>query len=157
MTGIIRCLILEDDPDDVIRLTHQLQRSDAAIEVRSIGRIAELRDALAEPCDILLADYRLTEATALDALRVVAEVRPGLPVIVVSGVIAEEEAGASFRAGARDFVTKGRLDRLARAIRHEVEAADERERTVGLEGAPGRQRDPDQRGALAPARPVLDG
>ncbi len=134
MTGIIRCLILDDDPNDVIRLTHQLQRSDATIEVRSIERIAELRDALAEPCDILLADYRLTDATALDALRVVAEVRPGLPVIVVSGVIAEEEAGASFRAGARDFVTKGRLDRLARAIRHEVEAADERERTVGLEG-----------------------
>lgn len=37
MTGIIRCLILEDDPSDAIRLTHQLQRSDAAIEVRSIA------------------------------------------------------------------------------------------------------------------------
>lgn len=134
MTRIIRCLVLDDDPNDVTLIARQLQRSDAAIEVRSIERIAELRDALAEPCDILLADYRLSGATALDALRVAAEVRPGLPVIVVSGVIVEAEAGESFRAGARDFVTKGRLDRLARAIRREVEAADERERTVGLEG-----------------------
>ena len=134
MTGNIRCLILDDEPDGVVLLTRQLQKSGLDIEVRSIEQLAELRDALAEPCDILLTDYRLGDATALDALRVAAEARPGLPVIVISGVIAEEEAAAAFRAGACDFLTKGRLERLARAIRREVEAADERERTAGLEG-----------------------
>ena len=134
MTGSIRCLILDDEPDGVVLLTRQLQKSGLDIEVRSIEQLAELRDALAEPCDILLTDYRLGDATALDALRVAAEARPGLPVIVISGVIAEEEAAAAFRAGACDFLTKGRLERLARAIRREVEAADERERTAGLEG-----------------------
>ena len=50
-----------------------------------------------------------------------------MPLILVSGSISEEEAVAALRGGARDFLTKGKLARLAPAIERELREAGVRE------------------------------
>ena len=131
--GVLRLVVIDDEPDDVLLLRRQLKKDGIDAEMVAVERLEELEAALAGPCDLLLTDYRLTGSTALDALAIAARLRPGLPVIVVSGVIDEEEAGAAFRAGARDFVTKRRLERLVPAMRRELAAAAERRHAAELE------------------------
>lgn len=133
MSVDVRCLVLDDEPDDVLLLRRALRAGGLDAEVTHIEALDELPGALLGTYDVLVTDYRLAGATALDALALVAVSRPDLPVIVVSGVIDEEQAGAAFRAGARDFVSKNRLERLGRAIQREVDAAAERRAAADLE------------------------
>src|SRR5262249_44058707 len=49
-----------------------------------------------------------------------------LPFIFVSGVLGEDRAVGAMRAGARDYVLKDNLTRLAPAIRREIAASDSR-------------------------------
>src|SRR4030095_11298439 len=49
-----------------------------------------------------------------------------LPVIMVSGEVGEEYAVAAMKAGADDFVMKGRLSRLVRPVARELQEAKTR-------------------------------
>jgi CheY-like chemotaxis protein len=58
-----------------------------------------------------------------DALKLVKLFDPDLPFIVVSGTRGEEHAVDAMRAGASDFIIKGRLHRLAPVLERELQAA----------------------------------
>ena len=73
-----------------------------------------------EPWDVILCDYSLPGITATEALELLAERAPGVPVIVVTEVVGEEAAVECMRLGARDLVLKDRLQRLAPAITREL-------------------------------------
>jgi PAS domain S-box-containing protein len=71
---------------------------------------------------------------ALAALALMQELHLDLPFIIVSGVIEEETAIAAMRAGAHDYLSKDRLDRLVPAVEREMrEARNRRERRVALD------------------------
>jgi two-component system response regulator HydG len=56
--------------------------------------------------DVIVTDIAMAEMDGLELCRRVAEVRPGLPVVVITGQGSMEAAVAALRAGAYDFVTK---------------------------------------------------
>src|SRR5207237_6519041 len=79
--------------------------------------------------DIVLSDYSLPTFSAPEALRVNQAMGSDIPFIIVSGTIGEETAVSALKAGAHDFLVKGRLARLVPAIDRELrDAAERRER-----------------------------
>lgn len=126
MAKELRLLLIEDSEDDALILLHELRRSGFAVVHRRVDKLAELRDALREPWDVIISDYNLPQFTAPDALRLAQESGIDRPFIIVSGMIGEETAVAAMKAGAHDYLMKGSLKRLIPAIEREIREADER-------------------------------
>ena len=76
-----------------------------------------------------------------------------LPLILVSGAVGEEAAVAAIRAGAADFVSRDRLDRLAVVVRGCLRQVEERRAREAAEQA---ARDSQER-FLAAVETMLDG
>ncbi len=70
--------------------------------------------------DIILSDYSLPNFSAMAALEVLKESGLDIPFIVISGTIGEETAVTALKAGAQDFLLKGKLARLIPAIEREL-------------------------------------
>jgi putative nucleotidyltransferase with HDIG domain len=86
-----------------------------------------MKSALTEEAwDVIISDYNLPHFSAPHALAVMKESGLDLPFIIVSGTTTEENAVAALKAGAHDFVIKGRLARLIPAIQRELKEAIER-------------------------------
>jgi CheY-like chemotaxis protein len=73
--------------------------------------------------DLILSDFSLPQFNAPDALSVLRDSGQDLPFIIISGTITEDDAVTALRAGAHDFVVKGRLARLVPAIERELHEA----------------------------------
>ncbi len=140
----VRVLLVDDDEEDFL-LTRDLLADIPGDRFRvdwvntyDAGLAAVLR----RDHDICLIDYRLGERTGLDLMREVAARGGDGPMILLTGQGEFEIDEAAMRAGAADFLEKGRLDGvlLERAIRyalrqHAYEAELERkvrERTAEL-------------------------
>ena len=74
--------------------------------------------------DIILCDYSLPQFNAMNALATLKESRLDIPFFVISGTIDEETAVTALKAGANDFMVKGRLARLVPAIEREMKEAE---------------------------------
>ena len=105
------------------------------LEWQRVGSRDELRDALdAGGWEIILCDYALPGYNALDALELIRQRAPGVPVMVVTGAVGEEAAVECMRAGARDLLLKDRLHRLVPAVQRELmQARVRRERQLAEE------------------------
>ncbi|MGH7591267.1 MAG: PAS domain S-box protein, partial [Gemmatimonadales bacterium] len=118
----LRVLLVEDLASDAELIARELKRGGYAAEILRVQDEAELIDGLKTFVpDLVLSDHSLPQFSARDALRVVARVAPGLPVIVVTGSLEEETAADYIRAGATDYVVKERLHRLGPAIDRALE------------------------------------
>ncbi|MDC4226287.1 MAG: response regulator [Candidatus Manganitrophus sp.] len=73
--------------------------------------------------DVILADYRMPNFNALNALSILKEKSQDIPFIIVSGSIGEETATAAMRAGANDYLMKDNLTRLNETVRRELKEA----------------------------------
>jgi signal transduction histidine kinase/DNA-binding NarL/FixJ family response regulator/putative methionine-R-sulfoxide reductase with GAF domain len=89
--------------------------------------------------DAVIADYRLPSFGALEALAVLRGRGLDLPFLVVSGAISEDQAVATMRAGAHDYLPKHQLARLGVSLAREIgEAqirAEQRRLTESLDRA----------------------
>jgi signal transduction histidine kinase len=129
MTKPLRVLIVEDSPEDVDLLLWDLRKAGYEPEYRVVETPGQLRQALEEEeWQIVLSDFRLPAFTGMDALGIVQERAQDTPFIILSGEISEEAAVEALRAGARDFITKGRTARLLPAIVRELAEAIERKK-----------------------------
>ncbi len=117
----LRVLILEDRESDAALLLLELRRG-FDVDYERVWSAAAMTDALARrPWDIIISDYSMPGFGALPALALLNESGIELPFVVVSGTIGEESAVEALRAGARDFIVKGKLARLLHAIERELE------------------------------------
>ena len=132
----LRILHLEDDPLDVELVGAILEDEGVACEVTQVQTREDFEAALEENSfDLVLADYSLPAFDGLSALKAAQEIRPEVPLILVSGTLGEERAVEALKSGATDYVLKHRLERLVPAVRRAVEEAEERtERKRAEEG-----------------------
>src|SRR5207245_1311451 len=71
--------------------------------------------------DVVLAAYALTQCSGLRVLRILRQLSPEIPCILVSEAAGEETAVACLPEGAVDFVRKDRLGHLGQAVRRALE------------------------------------
>ncbi len=96
------------------------------VESRPTFRAALIRGAV----DLVIADYSLPRFDGVAVLELVRELRPDLPVVLVSGVIDEELAIETLKLGATDYVLKQRLDRLVPVVLRALHESETRRRTL---------------------------
>ena len=136
MTRLLRALIVEDNPDDAELLLRELRRSGFDVDYVRVQTEDAMRTALgSKSWDIVLSDYVMPQFSALGTLRVLSEVAPSIPCIVLSGTIGEETAVEALKAGAQDFLVKGRLARLAPSIDRALKEAEVRRERHAAEEA----------------------
>jgi PAS domain S-box-containing protein len=128
----LHILHLEDDANDAALIQSTLESEGIVSAIKRVQTGDDFVAALERGgVDLVLTDFSLPAFDGLSAVEIVQAKWPAIPVILVSGTLGEELAIDSLRSGATDYVLKGRLSRLAPAVRramHEVEERAERRR-----------------------------
>jgi two-component system cell cycle sensor histidine kinase/response regulator CckA len=126
----IRVLLVEDNPGDA-RLFTELVRDTGVgqLQLVTVDRLSAALDRLRrEPFDVMLLDLSLPDSYGLETLIRAHAGAPKIPIVVLTGHDDEALAVRAVRAGAQDYLVKGRVDGdlLVRSIRY----ASERGRAV---------------------------
>jgi two-component system cell cycle sensor histidine kinase/response regulator CckA len=117
----LRALIVEDSDDDTQILLRELRRAGHDVTHERVDTATAMRAALARQAwDIVLSDYRMPQFSGLAALEILKGSGLDLPFIVISGTIGEDVAVSAMKAGAHDYLMKGKLARLGPAIEREL-------------------------------------
>ncbi len=124
----LRVLIVEDSESDAEIDVIALESAGLRVDATRVETEPEYRAALdAESMpDVILSDHSMPTFDAMRALDILRERDADIPFLIVSGQIGEYAAVEIMRAGASDYVMKGRLARLAPAVRRELEEAANR-------------------------------
>jgi PAS domain S-box-containing protein len=136
MAGDLRVLVVDDSEDDYELVLRELRRGGISPHARRVDSEQDLRAALKEPWDIVIADWSLPGFDGLSAFKIVRELDAYLPFIIVSGTVDEDIAVTALKAGVHDFVGKGKLTRLVPAVERECQeaATHRKERTAVAHG-----------------------
>lgn len=124
----LHLLIVEDSEDDAELLLIELKRNGLTIaRTERVESAAQMSVALdTGGWDIIISDHNMPGFSAFDALTLIQSRQLDIPFIILSGAIGEDTAVQAMRAGAHDYILKGRLARLIPAIHRELQEAEER-------------------------------
>lgn len=120
-----RVLLIEDDELDAELLTEMLDAEPSSnVKVECAGRLSDaVTRILGGGYDIILSDLNLPDSRGLSTFSSVQAVAPTLPILVLSGLDDENTALDAVRAGAQDYLVKGRVNGalLLKSIRYGIE------------------------------------
>jgi signal transduction histidine kinase len=127
----VNLLVVEDSELDYELLLAILGRDQALTGLRVRAQRVEdeagMRAAFAAGrIDAVVTDHNLPRFDSFSALKVAKSHDEDVPVLVLSGEMAEDLAVAALHAGADDFILKARMFRLAPALRRSLQAAEVR-------------------------------
>ncbi len=126
----LRVLLVGNSEDEALALIGALEDGGFDPASRRVENDRDAAEALAgTPWDVVLCGDELPGFRYSQAIPFFRKTQKDLPLIVVSGAIGEEAAAECLRDGARNFVRKDRLFRLAPAVA-EALAAAEKSRTA---------------------------
>jgi PAS domain S-box-containing protein len=119
----LRILMLEDTPTDAELMKYELHKAGISFTAKRVERRNEfIRELEAFRPDVVLSDYHLPDFDGMSALEMVRHDHPEIPVIMVTGTLSDMAAVELLNAGAKDYVLKDRLARLAPAVKRVVSA-----------------------------------
>jgi signal transduction histidine kinase len=108
-------------------LLRVLRKAGYEVVYERVFNAATMKDALRQKkWDVVISDYEMPGFGGFEALQVLKDSGLDLPFILASSVVTEETAVAAMKAGAHDFIMKGRLARLVPAIERELREAETR-------------------------------
>ncbi|MES2371416.1 MAG: PAS domain S-box protein [Bacteroidota bacterium] len=117
MTESLKILMLEDSNADAEMIQRLLQKEKFICEFALARDKKSFLQTLARfHPDIILSDHSLPQFNSVEALAIVREQFPDIPVIIVTGTVSEEFAAEIIKSGADDYLLKDRLARLPNAI-----------------------------------------
>lgn len=123
----LRVLIVEDSADDAELLARELRRGGYEPVYERVETAADMQAALAQQTwDLVVSDHSVLQFDSLAALNVLKASGTDIPFIIVSGTIGEELAVQAMKAGASDYLVKGKLARLIPVVARELADAEER-------------------------------
>ncbi len=113
MATPLRALVIENTVADAELNLRELQQAGFKCRPHIVSTMEELLDHLRRfRYDIILAEYRLSGWTGMDALSVVRKTVSDIPFILITGMLGEEIAVECIKQGVTDYVLKGNLARL---------------------------------------------
>lgn len=113
----LRVLNLEADENDGERIRAELETGWKDIELMRVDTRETFVRALEEfKPDVILSDFQLPGFDSRSVLDIVRQTHPDIPVIVITGALTDSEAVKLVKMGARDYVTKDRLQHLVSAV-----------------------------------------
>ncbi|MGH7999577.1 MAG: response regulator, partial [Brasilonema sp.] len=119
---MLRILLIDDNFDDHLSITRQLEQEFSPIEVTSIIHAKTFEEALAAGhFDLAITDYCLCWTDGLKILEAIKAKYPKCPVIMYTDNGNEEVAVLGMKSGLSDYILKGRLWLLVIAIRESLE------------------------------------
>jgi PAS domain S-box-containing protein len=127
MSKPLHVLMVEDSEADALLIIGEIKKGGYDPEYDRVETAETMRTALREKTwDVILCDYRLPHFNGLAAITLLKETNIDIPLIIVSGTIGEETAVECMRLGARDYIMKDNLPRLASAVERELKEAETR-------------------------------
>ena len=127
MSELLRVLQIEDSECDAALIVRELEKTRYQVEWERVEDAAGMRAALAERAwDVIISDYYLPQFGAPAALGILLDSGRDIPFIVVSGRMGEDTAVEMMKAGAHDYLLKGKLARLGPAVERELRDAKSR-------------------------------
>jgi len=109
----LRALIVEDSADDADLLARELRTAGYDLTYERVDDRAGLEVALASGIwDVVFSDHSMPSFGSQMALRMVRGRDPDVPFIILSGTMGEDIAVEAMRAGANDYLVKGKTRRL---------------------------------------------
>jgi signal transduction histidine kinase len=133
-TETIGLLVVEDNAGDALLLTDMLREAVATGDVSVVDTLAAAEaSAVKSPPDVILLDLSLPDSSGTDTVRSMVEAAPLSSIVVMTGLADQEAGRQAIRAGAQDYLVKGRLsvDLLARTISHSLERQRMRQELKG--------------------------
>jgi diguanylate cyclase (GGDEF)-like protein len=124
-TKKLQVLLVEDSEDDAELICHELVEGGFELTRKRVETVQSLKDALKhEAWDVVICDHNLPGLDSSSALKITREASHDLPFIIVSGSIPEDVAIGSMRHGAKDFIRKDNLSRLALVVERELQQSE---------------------------------
>ncbi len=126
MEKTIHILLLEDNAADADLIEFELREAGINFTLKRVMTENDFTRALKESLpDLILSDYDLPQYNGALALAEIRKNYPDIPFILVTGAISEDRAIDTLTSGAKDYVMKSRLSRLAPAIRRVLKESEE--------------------------------
>ncbi|MBN1964226.1 MAG: response regulator [Anaerolineae bacterium] len=120
----ILVLLIEDNAGHARLVEATVDRSRMAFDIVHVKTLSEALARLEERhFDAVLLDLTLPDAAGLDTVNEMQRVAPDLPIVVLTGLDDEQLAMRAVKAGAQDYLIKGRMDMqwLVPSIRYAIE------------------------------------
>ncbi|HWD91650.1 MAG TPA: ATP-binding protein [Verrucomicrobiae bacterium] len=134
MNKELRVLVVEDSPQDMVLINHELRRAGFRFRARRVeSRDAFLHELEYHPPDIILSDHGVP---GFDGFAALAEARnrcPEAPFIFVTGAPREDVVRQTLHSGADDYVLKSHLNLLGPAVERALREATARAARSSLE------------------------
>lgn len=126
---LIRILLIEDNPGDARLIKEMLSEASrqGALDQFEVSHVERLQQAITAldrgVFDFVLLDLSLPDSNGLETIRPILALRPELPLVVMSGLGDQILALEAVKAGAQDYLVKGRFDdySLPRSIQYAIE------------------------------------
>jgi signal transduction histidine kinase len=122
MNETVRILIVEDKVTDFELAQREIRRAVDSCEFQRVETRKEFLNALEtfQP-DVVLSDYKLPRFNGMEALKLLQQQAPLIPIILWTGSLSEDIAVESMKAGANNYVIKENIRRLGPAVIHALE------------------------------------
>ncbi len=117
----IKVLLAEDNPVDVLLVTHTLEGDFQSAKITSVESRNDFIRALEhEVYDVILCDHSLRDFNSLDALMILNQSKKEIPFIVITGTNNPELAFKAINTGAYDYVLKSDILHLTTAAKNAI-------------------------------------
>jgi DNA-binding NtrC family response regulator len=130
MNGVERILVVEDD--EGMRMSCRQALEEAGHEVVEAGSVPEAEPLLLRDVfDLVITDLRMPHGGGQEMLRIVKQVSPEVPVVLITAYPSVESAIEAFRGGVTDYLLKPfTSEQLIETVRNAVAARRASERAA---------------------------
>jgi hypothetical protein len=114
---MLKILMLEDNPDDVLLIEHILRKENISFVNQCVDTRREYTEAIERfRPDVVLSDHGLPGFNSREAFKISVKQNPAAPFILVTGTVSDDYAISCLREGVDDYILKSNLSRLPTAI-----------------------------------------
>ncbi len=125
----LKILIIDDSADDAVLMVYELAKAGYDVTHTLADTESEVRKLLAEcSWDCITSDHKMPRFSAPEAVRVVREIAPDMPLVIVSGELDIDLAVNLLKSGADDYVQKRDLPLVVKAVESAIERSHVRVR-----------------------------